>query len=173
MSHVRYTGARTRAPSPPITPMSMRSRARRYARDGHSEFVARFASGAPRHVLLGSTLARSAPPPSAPGRSTSQRSRRPVRGRIPLEYIVRRSRRGRHSSSPVERDAVSGRRWSALLRADGSRLWPPVENWTIMPGQCFSTPLGPGETAPDQRTRSHRNCGRGYGPATRLPRPIR
>ena len=40
-------------------------------------------------------------------------------------------------TEPVESEAMSGLRYSAQPRAEGSRPRPPVENWTIMPGQCF------------------------------------
>ncbi len=43
-------------------------------------------------------------------------------------------------TDPVESDAMSGRRSSALPRAEGSRPRPPVENCTIIPGQCLRTP---------------------------------
>src|SRR3954451_3564899 len=43
-------------------------------------------------------------------------------------------------TEPVESEAMSGLRESAEPRADGSRPRPPVENCTIIPGQCFSTP---------------------------------
>src|SRR3982750_1044666 len=43
-------------------------------------------------------------------------------------------------TEPVESEAMSGFRYSAEPRADGSRPRPPVENCTIIPGQRFSTP---------------------------------
>ena len=43
-------------------------------------------------------------------------------------------------TDPVDSDAMSGRCCSALPRAAWSRPRPPVENCTIMPGQCFITP---------------------------------
>ena len=43
-------------------------------------------------------------------------------------------------TDPVASEAMSGLRWSALPRAEGSRPRPPVENCTIMPGQCLRTP---------------------------------
>src|SRR5215211_5742602 len=43
-------------------------------------------------------------------------------------------------TDPVESEAMSGFRCSEEPRALGSRPRPPVENWTIMPGQCCRTP---------------------------------
>jgi len=43
-------------------------------------------------------------------------------------------------TDPVLNDAMSGRSSSALPREAGSRPRPPVENCTIMPGQCRRTP---------------------------------
>ncbi len=43
-------------------------------------------------------------------------------------------------TEPVESEAMSGRRSSALPRWEASRPRPPVENCTIMPGQWRRTP---------------------------------
>src|SRR4051794_35150895 len=43
-------------------------------------------------------------------------------------------------TEPVDSDAISGFRYRALPRAAWSRPRPPVENWTIIPGQCLLIP---------------------------------
>src|SRR6185437_3252441 len=43
-------------------------------------------------------------------------------------------------TEPVASEAMSGFRCSIAPRAAGSRPRPPVENCTIMPGQCLRTP---------------------------------
>ena len=51
---------------------------------------------------------------------------------------------------------------------------PPVENWTIMPGQCVSMPfLEPREPVRDPRTACRRRCAHGHGRWTRPPRTPR
>src|SRR5262245_25556975 len=43
-------------------------------------------------------------------------------------------------TEPVASDAMSGLRYSMEPRSESPRPRPPVENCTIMPGQCFLTP---------------------------------
>src|SRR6185437_13737739 len=43
-------------------------------------------------------------------------------------------------TDPVASDAMSGLRYSIAPRAAWSRPRPPVENCTIIPGQCLRTP---------------------------------
>ena len=52
----------------------------------------------------------------------------------------------------------------------GSRPRPPVENCTIMPGQCFSMPSCTARSARDRRTGFRRRCAHGCAPASRRPR---
>src|SRR5687768_12708443 len=43
-------------------------------------------------------------------------------------------------TEPVASDAMSGLRYSIAPRCAGSRPRPPVENCTMIPGQCLRTP---------------------------------
>jgi hypothetical protein len=43
-------------------------------------------------------------------------------------------------TEPVASEAMSGRSHNMAPRSSSLRPRPPVENWMIMPGQCFRTP---------------------------------
>jgi hypothetical protein len=142
MSHVRYTGARTRAPSPPITPMSMRSRAPRYARNGHSESAVRVMSAAsclawehPRAECSAAVSAWSvhvAAISTAGPRSKTPRVYRPAQPARAAFLFPRRTRR--RVRSEIERVAARGRITAAATGRElddhaGAVLLDPSWTW--------------------------------------------